>query len=247
MRQGGQELVLPAVGVAQRDLRQLAIGQVDADADAAVDLAVRVEQRLHVVLHVDNAAVGADDLDLVAHERAVGDRVLHRQLTARKVLAVSLNPVGRPIGAGRRQRDIRFVGHAQERRERAVGGNVSALRIVRDGDWNRGLRQKCLQGLQALTEFFPAQAIERIEGAHGWKHEWPAGLISGKGGIVQISNATGVAGTRYPLRPSPISAAAPRGAGNMLRMAAIRQPCADLVITKDVHIFRVPSGPPDIS
>ena len=37
------------------------------------------------------------------------------------------------------------------------------------------------------------------------------------------------------------------GAGSMLRIAAIRQPCADLVITKDVHILRVPSGPPDIS
>ena len=37
------------------------------------------------------------------------------------------------------------------------------------------------------------------------------------------------------------------GAGSMLRMAAIRQPCADLVITNDVHILRVPSGPPAIS
>ena len=62
-----------------------------------------------------------------------------------------------------------------------VGGNVSTIRIVCDGDWNRGLRQKCLQGLKALTEFFPAQAIERIEGAHGWKHEWPAASFSGNG------------------------------------------------------------------
>ena len=86
MRQGGQELILPAVGVAQRALRQLSLGQVDADADAAVDVAVRVEQRLHVVLHVDDAPVRADDLDLVAHERAVSNRVLHRQLTTRKIL-----------------------------------------------------------------------------------------------------------------------------------------------------------------
>ena len=37
------------------------------------------------------------------------------------------------------------------------------------------------------------------------------------------------------------------GAGSMLRIAAMRQPCPDLVITKDVHILRVPSGPPAIS
>ena len=128
-----------------------------------------------------------------------------------------------------------------------VGGNELAIRIVRDGDWNRGLRQKCLQGLQALTEFFPTQAIERIEGAHGWKHEWPAGLILRERAALckyQTPRAWRALVTRTA---DPYFGGAAAGAGNMLRIAAIRQPGADLVITKDVHILRVPSGPPEIS
>ena len=57
----------------------------------------------------------------------------------------------------------------------------------------------------------------------------------------------GRGGHSLPVRPIAYFGGAAGGAGNMLRMAAIRQPGAELVITKDVHIFRVPSGPPEIS
>ena len=55
VRQRRQELVLPAVGVAKLHLGELAMGHVDDHADAPVDLAVSVVERLDVVLHVERA------------------------------------------------------------------------------------------------------------------------------------------------------------------------------------------------
>ncbi len=161
VRQGREEFVLAAIGVAQAHLGPLAERQIDAHADAAVDRPVRVEERLDVILHVEHGPVAADDLDLVADRSPVRDRVLHRQLRGRDVGAVALNAIRRLAG-GRGQRDVAALGQVEQRRQRAVGGNVAAFRIVGDGDGHRRARNHGLERLQPLAQLVRAQIVQRF-------------------------------------------------------------------------------------
>jgi hypothetical protein len=115
VREGGEEFVLAAIGLAQDGFDLRAFGHVDADADAAADRAVPIVERLDVVLDVHDRAVGARDVDDVGHVRAMRHRILHRQLFDREIPPVALDAVGRILARRRRQGDIGVRGHAEQR------------------------------------------------------------------------------------------------------------------------------------
>ena len=145
VRERGEELILPAIGLAQGDFGQLAIGEIDADAHTPVHLTVGIEQRLDVVLDVRDRAVGPHQLDVVADEGALGDRHLHRELVLRQIAAVPLNVVVRRVPVRGRHRNVLGRREPQQRRQRAVRGDEAALRIVGDGDRDR---RRCDQSLE---------------------------------------------------------------------------------------------------
>jgi hypothetical protein len=164
VRERGEEFVLAAIGVAQAHLGRLPVGEVDAHTDAAIDLAVRVVERFDVVLDVEDAAVGADDFNLVADGGPVRDRVLHRQLADRDVLAVALDAVLCAFAGRRRQRDVDVGREAHQRGERAVGGNEAAVRVVRDGDRNWRAVDNGLERPQTLAQILGTEVVENVEG-----------------------------------------------------------------------------------
>ena len=165
VRQRRQELVFPPVRLEQRLLGPAPFGQVDAHADAAVNVPLRVVKRLHVVLHVQHGAIGADDIDLVADGRAMGDRVLHRQLGRRKVLAVPLYAIRRLLAGRRRQRDIGLLGELKQRRQRPIRGDDAAFGIVCNRNRNRRTGDDRTQGVQALPKLVDRERIEAVERA----------------------------------------------------------------------------------
>ena len=91
------------------------------------------------------------------------DGVLHGKVRRGNVLPVALDPIGRRIARGRGHRDVGARVHAEQRGEGAVGRNVAALGVVRDGDRDGGARQNRLQGLQPLPQLLRAQTIDGIE------------------------------------------------------------------------------------
>ena len=158
-----QELVLATVRLDQRQLGELLLGEVDADADAAVDVAVRVVKRLDVVLDVGDRPVAADDLDVVADRRAMGDGELHRQLFLGQILPAALDAIRRRRTVGRRHRDIAAERHAEQRRERQVGRNEPAIGIVSDGDRHGRRGDQRLEAAQPLPELVGGEIVDRFE------------------------------------------------------------------------------------
>ena len=151
VRERRQELVLAPVGLAQRLLAADALGEVDADADAAADAVRFVEERPGMDHHLPRRPVRAVDLDLgVVHRDAARNAGVHRQLGGRDVDTAAAQGEARRPGLG--ERGVRLRRNLQQLGERAVDADGVAARIVGDGDADRHQVDERLELLDPLQE-----------------------------------------------------------------------------------------------
>jgi hypothetical protein len=81
----------------------------------------------------------------------------------------------------RRQRDIDVDGHSEKSGQRAIGGDVLAVGIVRDGDRDGGGLENGVQRAQTLAQFVRAEIVNRVEGS---RVTVPAQQVPETGGFV---------------------------------------------------------------
>jgi hypothetical protein len=158
-----QELVLAAVGFAQHLFGVAALGHIDTDTDASVDCASRIVEWLDVVLHVDDAAVGAHDFDVIGDARAVRDGVLHRELVGRNRMALTLDPIPRLFAGRRVQRDVDVGRDAEQARQRIIRRDEAALRIVGNGNWNGRALEHANERRQPCPQLVGARIVRQVE------------------------------------------------------------------------------------